>query len=161
MSRLSKEMENWRQAELRHAAVFGKASLRTRGYQKIRLAEMQRIYQTHQKGKLSLDDRVRLRLLRSGNRHLEKQLYPNRLVRYTRRLVRFTTRVAKSGFRLTGTLMDRERNTSTKVVPTLKNPGIQAKPVQNKVVKTKVVRIPRKIHHQPVEELGQRRGRSI
>jgi hypothetical protein len=153
-------MENWRQAELRHAAVFGKAALRTRGYQKIRLSEMQRIYQTHQKGKLTLDDRVRLRLLRSGNRHLEKQLYPNRLVRYTRRLVRFTARVTKNGFRQVGKLVERERNASTEVKLSDNSPKIQVKPVQNKVVKSKVVRIPRKVH-QPAEELGQRRGRSI
>ncbi|QES88550.1 hypothetical protein [Rhizosphaericola mali] len=160
MSRLSKEMENWRQAELRHAAVFGKAALRTKGYQKIRLSEMQRIYQTHQKGKLSLDDRVRLRLIRSGSHHLEKQLYPNRLVRYTRRIVRFTASVAKSGLRQVGKLVERKRNASTEVAFSGKSPSIQVKPVQNKVVKSKVVRIPRKVH-QPAQELRQRRGRSI
>lgn len=153
-------MENWRQAELRHASVFGKAALRTKGYQKIRLAEMQRIYQSHRGSKLTLDDRVRLRLLRSGNRHLEKQLYPNRLVRYGRRLLRFTGRTIRKGVRQIRFMADNRKYAPKETVRTGKPVKATTPLIKNNVSKTKVVRLPRKVH-KPMEGLEQRRGRSL
>lgn len=159
MSKLEKEMENWRQAELRHASVFGKAALRTKGYQKIRLAEMQRIYRSHRGTKLSLDDRVRLRLLRSGNRHQEKQLYPNRLVRYGRRFLRFTGRAIQNGFRQIRIIAENRRYAPKETVIPEKQVGM-TQPTKNKIPVTKVVRLPRRVH-KPVEGLEHKRGRSL
>lgn len=160
MSKLSKQMENWRQAELRHAAVFGKAALRTKGYQKIRLAEMQRIYRSHRGTKLSLDDRVRLRLLRSGNRHLEKQLYPNRLVRYGRKLIRFTGRTITNGFRQIRKMIDATRYLPKENI-VVKNPEtfVTQNP-QNKIEIPKIVRLPRKSIKQ-AEVMEQKQGRGL
>ncbi|QES88930.1 hypothetical protein [Rhizosphaericola mali] len=160
MSKLAKEMENWRQAEIRHANVFGKAAIRTKGYQKIRLAEMQRIYRGYRGVKLSLDDRVRLRLLRSGNRHLEKQLYPNRWVRYVRRMVRFSERTIKNGFNQIKRRIDNSSYLPKENMTVKKPMGIIKPALQNKVDPPRLARLPRKEIKQ-VETMEQRRGRSL
>lgn len=153
-------MENWRQAEIRHAAVFGKTALRNRGYQKIRLAEMQRIYRNHRGTKLSLDDRVRLRLLRSGNRHLEKQLYPNRFVRYGRRFVRFTGKAIRNGFRQIRIMVNDRRYLPKENIVVKKSERVAKQPLPNKGEIPKVIRLPRKKIIQ-VERTEQKRGRSL
>lgn len=158
MKSLQKELDDWRQAEQRHAALFSKAALRTRGYQRIRLAEMQRIYRAHRGQALSLDDRVRMRMLRAGNRHLEKQLYPNRLVRYTRRILLFSGRMTVRGLRQLRILYRNRRSSRETAVP--RPPQIVTATRQKPVVKTRVIRLPKK-QYPPVEGLTQKRGRGL
>lgn len=160
MTKLSKEMENWRQAELRHAAVFGNAVLRTKGYQSIKLAELQKIYMDNRSGKMSIDDRVRMRLLHSGNRHLEKQLYPNRWVRYGRRMLRFTARVLlKSVTRIknripAGKLIPRERGLPEK------SENLKVEKEQSKTIVANIARLPKKVN-KPLEGSALKEGRGI
>ncbi|PZP41200.1 MAG: hypothetical protein DI598_18500 [Pseudopedobacter saltans] len=99
-------------------------------------------------------------MLRAGNRHLEKQLYPNRLERYTRRFVRVAERVVKNGYRRIKQFVAERRPLSNETNVSIHPQKMAAHPLKTKVDATKIVRIPRKPIKQ-VEGMEQKRSRRI
>ncbi len=97
-NRIEKGLESWHRQEARFASIFGKKGLQGRAFATIRLAEMRRLYKRVQPPR-NLEERVSVKMLRSANRDLERQLYPGRMNRVARRILRaagdFATRTLK------------------------------------------------------------------
>lgn len=86
-NRIEKGLESWHRQEARFASIFGKKGLQGRAFATIRLAEMRRLYQRVQPPR-NMEERISVKMLRSANRSLERQLYPGRINRIARRVLR-------------------------------------------------------------------------
>lgn len=85
-NRVEAELLRWKEKEDRFRQLFSFEMSTNKAFLKEKLRDYERILQKY-KGSRDPNERFTLQMLRQERRHLEKQLYPNRLVRVVRRLI--------------------------------------------------------------------------
>lgn len=85
MTQTETDLKKWQQ-QVRFQKIFGTEAILDKGFQKIKLLELEKIYQ---KNKSTADplEQATLQWLKAGNKHIEKQLYPHFRQRLWRRIV--------------------------------------------------------------------------
>lgn len=154
-------MEGWKYNDeaLKSFSGGNEAALRDRQYLKEKLRSTSTFIEANKKG-LTKEEKAWLVILKTGNRHLERRLYPNRFVRYTRRAFiasqkALTVRRKKP---LSDTFpSDRVRQTDRR------NPVIKADTGKkvSPAARPTIVRIPAQNKYEAVKSIKQSKGRSL
>lgn len=82
---LMAELERWNKQEQKFKQLFGDASVKDRDFQKMKLAEYDRLWYKYQDSTATTDERSMLVMLRFQRRKLEQALYPGLITRMVRR----------------------------------------------------------------------------
>lgn len=85
-NRIEAELLRWKEKEERFAKLFTFEMSSNRALMREKLRDFDAIY-TRYRGTQKPNERFALRMLKQERRHLERQLYPNLLIRLTRRLL--------------------------------------------------------------------------
>jgi hypothetical protein len=76
MTQTETDLKKWQQQQARFQNIFGNDAILDKGFQKIKLLELEKIYQKN-KGTADPLEKATLQWLKAGNKHIEKQLYPH------------------------------------------------------------------------------------
>lgn len=93
-NRVDKAISDWRKRQGFYEKLYGPAITTSRPFAKVKHSELQRIYKALRPPQ-NRDERVSLALLSAANRSQMRQLYPNRIIRYSRGLIRRGRELAK------------------------------------------------------------------
>ncbi|REA60161.1 hypothetical protein DSL64_15930 [Dyadobacter luteus] len=95
LNRIENDVESWLAKEQRFTKLFSAAVIKSRDFQKEKLDHFKNLSHKY-RGDLSQDERISIRVLRQQTRQMERQLYPNLIVRLARRAFRASQRVVKN-----------------------------------------------------------------
>lgn len=79
------ELGSWNRQEQKFRELFGADALKDREFQKMKLAEYDRLYRRHSGSVTTTDEKALLTMLRFQRSKMEKALYPGILTRLLRR----------------------------------------------------------------------------
>lgn len=85
MTQTEADLKQWQQHQTRFQKIFGNEAILDKSFQKIKLKELERIYQKNKKTTDPLE-KTTLQWLKAGNKSVEKKLYPRFRQRLWRRL---------------------------------------------------------------------------
>jgi len=155
-NKIKKFLEDWRHKDELLLSLNGgdRGVLQDREYLKQKFRETREFIRKNDRG-LNSEEKAWMSMLKSGNRHLEKKLYPNRIVRYSRRMVNAVGNFIKNRLPKKVAIPRQE----TRFTPTAANNKSTAKATKKSVPVVK--RIVQKNKYAALEDIQKSQGMSI